>query len=247
VTFGGLRPPHGAMAELAVAPGEHRMFFAPVPDGVDAATAAALPAAALTSLLPLKYGAKLQPGDTVLINGATGVAGKLAVQISKLLGAGRVVGTGRSPTSLSTLTSLGADEVIDLTAPDTEIAQAFTEKAGDGFDVVLDFLWGHPTELLLKTLVPKEAGFARHKTRLIQAGESAGSTVALAADMLRTSGLEITGVGSIDPESLKEGVAQVWDWARAATLAMDLSRVPLRDIAEAWERRIDGARTVIVP
>lgn len=144
VTFGGIKPPHGAMAEIAVAPGEYRGFFASVPDGVDSATAAALPAAALTSLLPLKYGVKMHPGDTVLINGATGVSGRLAVQIAKLLGAGRVVGTGRSSAGLSSLAGLGADEVIDLKAPDTEVTRAVTEKAGDGFDVVLDFLWDTP-------------------------------------------------------------------------------------------------------
>jgi NADPH2:quinone reductase len=247
VTFGGIKPPHGAMAELAVVPSMYRAFIATVPDSVDAATAAALPGAALTSLLPLKYGVNLQPGETVLINGATGVSGKLAVQIAKLLGAGRIVGTGRSGNNLASLQALGADAIIDLKAPDAEVTQAFSEEAGHGYDVVLDLLWGHPTELLLKTLIPKEAGFAKHRTRLVQIGEAAGPTIALSAEMVRTSGVELTGAGGVSPEVVPQAVAQAWEWAATSRLKMDLTRVPLRDIAEAWERGVDGSRTVIMP
>ena len=103
-----------------------------------------------------KWGAKLQAGETVLINGATGVSGKLAVQTAKLLGAGRVVGTGRNVGHLTRIQELGADAVIDLRKPDEEVMDEFQKQAGDGYDVILDFLWGHPTELLIKTLVPRE-------------------------------------------------------------------------------------------
>jgi NADPH2:quinone reductase len=87
VAFGGVRPPYGTMAEIAVVPHEYEQFVTRSPHGVDAAVAASLPASALTSLLPLKYAAKLQPGETVLIHGATGVSGKLAAQIARRLGA----------------------------------------------------------------------------------------------------------------------------------------------------------------
>ncbi len=93
VGFGGVTSPYGALAERTVVPATHTV---PVPDGVDAVIAAALPASALTALFPLKWTAQLQPGETVLVNGATGVSGKLAVQIARLLGAGRVIGTGRN-------------------------------------------------------------------------------------------------------------------------------------------------------
>jgi NADPH2:quinone reductase len=97
VGFGGVKAPYGAMAEKTVIP---EGYYVPVPEGVDAVIAAALPASALTSLFPLRWGAKLQPGETVLINGSTGVSGKLAVQIAKILGAGRVIGTGRNEKSM---------------------------------------------------------------------------------------------------------------------------------------------------
>lgn len=140
VAFGGVRPPYGTMAEITVVPHEYITFVTPVPHGVDAAIAAALPASALTSLLPLKYRANLQPGETVLVNGATGVSGKLAVQIARLLGAGRIVGTGPNEENLASLPALGAAATIDLKAPDETATRAFADEAGEGYDVILDFL-----------------------------------------------------------------------------------------------------------
>jgi NADPH:quinone reductase-like Zn-dependent oxidoreductase len=247
VTFGGVTPPYGTMAQIAVVPQRYRMYLTPVPEGVTASVAAALPASALTALLPLKYGDKLQSGETVLINGATGVSGKVALQIAKLLGAGRIVGTGRDEEGLRSIMQLGADAGIDLKQSDEDITEALLQEAGQGYDIVLDFLWGHPTELLLRTLVPKEARLATHRTRLIQIGEAAGSTVSLSAEMLRTSGLEMTGVGNIPPEVVPEGMQQVWAWIQTRQLQIDIEEVPLLEIAEAWQRKTEGKRIVIVP
>jgi NADPH:quinone reductase-like Zn-dependent oxidoreductase len=246
VGFGGVRPPFGAMAEQAVIP---HAAFVPVPEGVDAVTAAALPASALTSLFPLKWTAKLQPGETVLINGATGVSGKLAVQIAKLLGAGRVVGAGRNAQSLTQLGELGADAVIDLKQSDEQLAAAFRKEAQTGYDIVLDFLWGHPTEVLISTLVPHELGFTQRKVRLVQIGEMAGPTISLSADALRTSGLEICGVGAgISPEAIAEGTNQVWDLIKAGKLRMDVEPVPLQEVERAWQRTdVHGKRIVLIP
>jgi NADPH:quinone reductase-like Zn-dependent oxidoreductase len=209
---------------------------------------AALPASALTSLFPLKGAAKLQQGETVLVNGATGVSGKLAIQIAKLLGAGRVIGTGRNETSLQLLPKLGADAVIDLKLPDEQLAEAFKREAGAGYDVILDFLWGHPTEVLLKTLIPSEIHLSK-RVRLIQIGEMAGTAISLSGDMLRTSGLEIYGAAAgLTPESMGEGANQVWDWLKDGKLNMDIERVPLKDIESAWQRMdFQGKRMVIIP
>jgi NADPH2:quinone reductase len=235
------------MAEKAVVPQQYSEHIYPVPQGVAASVAAALPASALTSLFPLKYGAKLQSAETVLINGATGVSGKVALQIAKLLGAGRVVGTGRDEEGLHAIMQLGADAGIDLKQSDEHITEAFLQEAGKGYDIILDFLWGHPTELLLKTLVPKEAGFATHKTRFVQIGEAAGSTLSLSAEMLRTSGVEMTGAGNVSPEVIPEAVKQVWEWIKEHKLQIDIEEVPLKDIAEVWQRKLPGKRFVIVP
>jgi NADPH2:quinone reductase len=246
VGFGGAKAPYGAMAEKTVVPKEYTV---PVPDGIDAVTAAAMPASALTSLFPLKWGAKLQPGETVLINGATGVSGKLAVQIAKLLGAGRVIGTGRNPQSMKKVLELGADAVIDLKQSDEKLAEAFKKEAGKGYDVILDFLWGHPTEVLVKTLVPAELSFARGRIRLIQIGEKAGTTISLSADSLRTSGLEIFGgAAGVTPEAIGVGAQQVYDWIKASKLHMEIEQVPLKDIESVWKRAdFQGKRIVVIP
>jgi NADPH:quinone reductase-like Zn-dependent oxidoreductase len=247
IGFGGMRPPYGAMAQRAVIPAAYQV---PIPDGVDAVTAAAMPGSALTALFPLKWGAKLQPGETVLINGATGFAGRLAIQVAKLLGAGRVVGTGRDAASLRSVHALGADGVIDLKQSPDRLATAFKDVAGEtGYDVILDFLWGRPTETLIKTLVPDKLAFARGRTRLVQIGESAGPTITLAADALRTSGLEISGAGSgLTPEAIAEGATQVWEWIKAGKLQAEIEAVPLKDVARAWGRAdLHGKRIVLVP
>jgi NADPH:quinone reductase-like Zn-dependent oxidoreductase len=245
VGFGGVKAPYGAIAEKTVIP---EGYYVPVPEGVDAVTAAALPASALTSLFPLRWGAQLQPGETVLINGSTGVSGKLAVQIAKILGAGRVIGTGRNEKSMQQVKELGADAVIDLKQSDEQLAEAFQREAGEGYDVILDFLWGHPTEVLVKTLIPAEIRMSK-PVRLIQIGEKAGASISLSADSLRTTGLQIFGgAAGITPEAIGEATNQVWDLLRAGKLHMDIEQVPLRDIENVWKRTdYEGKRIVVIP
>src|SRR5271169_6529935 len=139
VFFGGTRAPYGAMAQLTVV---SRAFCFPVPQAVDDETAAALPNPGVSAWLSLAVRAKLVPGDNVLILGATGVTGKLAVKIAKLLGAGRVVAAGRNQEALSTLHRLGADAIIRLDASAKELGEAFVREAGQaGFQVVIDYVW----------------------------------------------------------------------------------------------------------
>jgi NADPH:quinone reductase-like Zn-dependent oxidoreductase len=248
VAFGGTRPPYGTLAEKALVPKEYAAYMTRVPDGVDPGVAAALPAPALTSLLSLKWGAKaLQPGQTVLINGATGVAGKLAVQIARLLGAKRVVGTGRDDASLRELPKLGADATIDLKQSDEALAAAFAEAARDGYDVILDYVWGHPTEVLFRMLTPTTAGFAERRIRYVQIGASAGPTLTLNAEVLRTSGLELGGAVEVSPDVIQGAMKMLWEWIRERKLTIDIETMPLRDIASAWNRKTAGARIVIAP
>jgi NADPH:quinone reductase-like Zn-dependent oxidoreductase len=244
VGFGALRPPYGAFAEKAVS-----QHTTPIPDGIDPVKAAAMPRSILTSLLPLKYSARLQPGETVLINGATGVSGRIAVQVAKMLGAGKIIGTGRNAKSLKLLPELGADTVIDLSQPDDHIREAFAaEDARNKIDVVVDFLWGHPAELLIHTFIPKEAGFARRAIRYIQIGEKAGPHLSLPGAALRTSGLQLMGIGMISMETLGEEMTHVWNGIREDKFYMEIERVPLAEIATAWQQdNLAGKRLVIIP
>src|SRR6202022_2088363 len=144
--FGGPRRPYGAMAERTVV---RRAQCFSVPEDVDDDTAAAIANPGVSAWLSLKHSAKLAAGETVLILGATGVTGKLAVQTAKLLGAGRVIAAGRNEQVLSTLHDLGADSTIRLDKPGQDLTETFAREAGDaGFDVIIDYLWGPPTEAL---------------------------------------------------------------------------------------------------
>lgn len=225
-----------------------RAYGVPIPRGVDPAVAAAVPGTALASYLPLRFGARLEAGEAVLVQGATGFAGRLAVQVAKLLGAGRVVGSGRDPGSLRALLDLGADAVIDLTGSDEKVVAAFRQEAlGDGYGVVLDLLWGHPTEMFLQALTPEDLAFAAHQTRLVQIGAAAGPAIALPADALRTSGLRLQGAGDgLTAERVAEAMAQVWGWIQEGKLQAEVERVALRDIEHAWHRRdLHGRRQVV--
>jgi len=155
VFFGVARPPYGTMAERALAAG---WMCIPVPDGPDDATAAGIANPAMSSWVALSARAKFVAGESVLILGATGVAGQLAVQIAKRRGARRVVGAGRNPQALEKLKSLGADAVISLDQEPVALVAAFrSEFAGAGVDVVLDYLFGQPAESVLKAIAQKGA------------------------------------------------------------------------------------------
>ena len=239
-----MRPPYGAFAEKAAV-----KHFVPIPNGIDPAVAAAVPPSALSSYLPLKYTAKIEKGETVLINGATGVSGRIAIQVAKMLGAGRVIGTGRNEASLKLLESLGADAVIDLKQPDEQLLAAFEKEKGDGgYDIVIDFLWGRPAEILLKSFVPKDMGLPKKTIRYIPIGVKAGDGAYVTGEMLRTSGLQISGMGRITHEDISAGTSQVWEWIKENKLYMDIEKVPLADIGQAWLRNdLAGKRLVIIP
>src|SRR5216684_4439144 len=248
VFCGGCRRPYGMMAERTVV---SRTWCLPIPDGIDNVTAAALPNPALSSWLSLVWRAQLKGGETVLILGATGVAGKLAVQIAKHLGAGRVVAAGRNEEVLGTLNDLGADATIHLDQPDKELAEAFIHEASyKPFDVIIDYLWGHPTEVLLDALTGHDLKAEATRIRLVEIGEMAGPTIALSAAALRSSGLELygSGGGSVPHEAIFEAFTQVWALATGGKLRIKTEPVPLADVESAWQRRdLDGRRLVIVP
>jgi len=248
VFCGGARPPYGMMAEQTVV---SRVRCLPVPDAVDDDTAAALPNPALSSWLPLVWRARLKQGETVLILGATGVAGKLAIQIAKHLGAGRVVAAGRNKDVMETLPDLGADATIDLGKPDQELIADFErETRRKHFDIVLDYVWGHPTELLLNALTGHDVTTENNSVRLIEIGEMAGPAISLSAAALRSSGIEIygSGGGSVPHTAIFEVFPQLWALAASGKLRIETEAVPLAEIQNAW-RRADapGRRLVIKP
>src|SRR5713226_9652362 len=245
VFFGGPRRPYGAMAERTVAP---RAFCFPVPAGIDDDTAAALPNPGVSAWLSLTHRAKLTAGETVLILGATGVTGQLAVQIAKLLGAKRVIGAGRNERVLSKLGELGADATIQLEQPTDSLKDAFAREAGEaGFDVIFYFIDTPTTETLLAAITKSEFAVVTKETRLVQVGESAGPAIALPAAVLRSTALTILGTAGIPSrEVLVDAMQQVMTRAARGELRMETERVPLADIERAWQRQGESGRRIVV-
>lgn len=246
VFFGGPRKPFGAMAERTVAP---RAFCFSIPAAIDDATAAALPNPGISAYLVLTQSAKLVKGERVLILGATGIAGKLAVQIARLLGASRIVGAGRNPEALNRLRELGADATIQIDQPHDDLQNAFRDEAGkEGFDVVIDYVWGGPTEAFLAAMTRSEITSIGAETRLIQVGESAAPVISLPAAVLRSRALTIRGTAGIPPrDALTNAMKQVLDWAASGLLTIDTETIPLAEIERAWERSERSRRIVIIP
>ena len=248
VYFGGPRPPYGSMAERTVV-SRARCF--PIPDNVNDDIAAAVVNPGLSAWGALVWRAQLAPGETVLILGATGVTGKLAIQTAKLLGAGRVIGAGRNEQVLNTLHDLGADTTIHLGKPGQDLTEAFVHEAGDSFDVIIDYLWGPTTEALLAAIARRDLRAASSRVRLVEVGEGAGPTISLAAAVLRSSRLEILGAGSgsaaASPEMWIEAVRQLMSNVGCGKLRIDTERVPLSEGENAWHQEQHGRRAVIIP
>jgi NADPH:quinone reductase-like Zn-dependent oxidoreductase len=246
VFFGGPRPPYGSFSSLTVV---SRPRAWEIPDGLDDVTAAALPNAALSSWLPLVSTAGFKPGDSVLVLGATGIAGKLAVQIARLLGAGRIVAAGRNSKILEKLPALGADATIKLDDSGGDAGEAFVREAGDsGYQVILDYLWGEPTHTLVSALESAEIRYDMGGPRLVQIGNSAGPIARLAAQSIRSANLTIVGGGFPPPEVFVSTFRQLMESAAAGKITVDTEAVPLVQFPTAWNRGDqDGRRIVIVP
>ncbi len=232
VFFGGPRKPFGTMAERTVV---RPQACWPVPDGVDDITVAALPNPALSSWLPLVHSARLSGGETVLVLGATGTAGRLAIQIAKYLGAGRVVAAGRDQHILATLRDLGADEVISLELDDEALASEFGKASGDGgYDVILDYLWGRPVEVLLTAMTQSSFHLKSSGPRLLQIGASAGPDIRVSADSIRSAGLTITGGGFPPPRKFYEIFGELMAGAAEGKFRIEARPVSLSQVEEVW-------------
>ncbi len=244
VFFGGCRRPFGAMAELTVVP---RAFCFGLPAGLDDDTAAALPNPGVSAWLSLTQRARLVAGETVLILGATGVTGQLAVQIAKLLRAKRVVGVGRNEGILARLGELGADATIQLDQAADTLKEAYLSEMGEGFDVVLDYLWGKPTEALLAAMSKPEFAVAKKETRVVQVGESAGATIDLPAAVLRSTAVTILGTAGIPPmEKLMEAMERVLELGARGELRIETERVAMAEVNGVWGRKEPAGRRVVM-
>jgi NADPH:quinone reductase-like Zn-dependent oxidoreductase len=247
VFFGSARSPFGTFAERSLA---SSLMCLPLPKAIDDVTAAAIANPAMSSWAALTARAKFVPGESVLILGATGVAGQLAVQVARRLGARRIIAAGRNPQALEQLKTLGADAVISLDQDQTSLVSAFhAELAGAGVDVVLDYLWGQPAELLLQAISQKGLRKSTARIRFIQIGESAGKNISLPAATLRSSGLELlgSGFGSASLDQIMRALAEFFQVAAKEPFHFRTKAAPLRDVETLWNTAEKGTRLVFQP
>jgi NADPH:quinone reductase-like Zn-dependent oxidoreductase len=238
------RAPFGSIAERAVA---QEKFCVPLPEGLDAVTAAAMAIPAMSGWMGLKAQARLAPGEVVLVNGATGTSGRLAVQIAKRLGAGKVIATGRNKETLATLGKLGADVVLPLSSDGDALQAAFARAiAEDGIDVVLDYLWGPSAERLLAAIAKsKNTG---RPARFVQIGSSGGGTIALPYAVIRSYPLQMIGcgIGSVSYDVMLQSIAESLQAGANGGLVVESRAVPLASVAEHWADTSSTVRTVFV-
>ena len=230
--------PYGALAELVPVPDSSGF---PVPPGLDPALAAAIGVAGLAGWLALDHSAHLRPGETVLVLGAGGAAGRLTMQSARALGAGLVVGAARGK-SLARLTDLGADAVVDLADEETTVA-GLAAAAPGGYDVIVDYLWG--------PAAPHAMDHATLGARYVQVGNSAAPAATISGAALRNKQITLIGHGlfATSLDARRAAYAQLAAHALDGKITVDMEQTRLEDIGDTWEQLKSGAprKLVVTP
>lgn len=226
----------GTMAERTVIDTRRSV---PVPDDVDPVVLAAAMNPAMSSWVALRRRVSFRSGQSVLILGATGNAGRMAVQVARLFGASRVIGAARNATALASLVPLGADAVLPLNR---------VSEAAD-VDVVIDYLWGEPAAAAMTGLITARPDRGRQIT-WIQIGSIAGATCPIPSAVLRAARLQIvgSGIGSVPGRDWQEELPELVQAVGRGTFDVRAKAVPLRDVRQAWsEAAAGGDRIVLIP
>jgi NADPH:quinone reductase-like Zn-dependent oxidoreductase len=233
--------PDGSMAQRTVVPSAQCVAL---PDELDDVTAAALANPGVSSWAAYMERAKLVTGETVLVNGATGTAGRLAVQIARHLGAKKVIATARNADALTAVAALGADVTIPLGEDETALESRFKEQFAEGVDVVIDYLWGKSAERLL--IAAAKAGAEAVPIRFVHVGSASGPDITLPGAVLRASAIELmgSGIGSIPLDRLVRCAGALLQAAVPAGLQIAATAVPLSDVEQAWPHDDSARRTV---
>lgn len=226
VYFGMAAAPFGSFAERAAAVSAS---VVDVPDGIDDGTALCFGIAGMAGWTSLEWRARLEPGETVVVLGATGMVGRIAVQAAKLLGAGRVVAAGRNETALAEVAELGADATVPIT--EDGFTDALREAAPDGIDLILDPIWGSAAMQALDAGAPE--------VRLIQVGNASGPAAEVMAPPFRNRHASIIGHTNfrVPAEVKNDSFRRMCEHAAAGDLRVDHEEIPLAEVGEAWRRQ----------
>jgi NADPH:quinone reductase-like Zn-dependent oxidoreductase len=231
--------PYGALAERCLVRARQCIEL---PDSLDDVTAAAIANPGMSAWAALVERARLQPGETVLVNGATGSAGRLAVQLAKFLGAGRVIATGRNERELNELLSIGADVVVPFTLGALHpfgakhYEEALKEQLAGGINIAVDYLWGESAKTVI-VAIAKTVEDATPVRFVHVGGASREEEIALPGAALRSSAIQLMGSGvkSIPFAKLLDAIKNVFQIAEPAKLQIATQVAPLSKIEEAWK------------
>ncbi len=243
VYFALPKAPYGGMAERTVVPSARCVAL---PDALDDVTAAAIANPGMSSWAAYTERARLKPGETVLVNGATGAAGRLAVQIAKYLGAKKVIATARNAAALESVSALGADVTIPLVENADALEGRFKQQFADGVDVVIDYLWGRSAERLL--IAGAKAAAEAVPIRFVQVGSASGSDITLPSAVLRSSAIELmgSGIGSIPLDRFVGAIGALLQATVPGGFGIATRTVPLSDVKQAWSEEDGTRRTVLI-
>ncbi len=229
--------PFGAFAERTLV--DEGDLYA-VPSGLDPALAVCLGVSGMAAWLGLAWRARLAEGETVLVLGASGVVGQIAVQAARLLGAGRVVAAARDEAALERAGSLGADALVRL---EGDYGAALKDASEGGYDVVLDPLWGEPAVAAIAAVKP----FGR----VVHLGQSAGAEATLTSASVRSTPIDLLGYTNytVGEEEKRAAFAAMTEHAAAGDIRVAIERLSLDDVPDAWQRQGSSphAKLVIEP
>jgi NADPH:quinone reductase-like Zn-dependent oxidoreductase len=238
-------PQRGSMAErVAIDPRRS----VPLPVTTDVVTVAAAMNPAMSSWMALRNRIAFQPGQSVLVLGATGNAGQMAVQIAKHLGASQIIAAGRDPQRLAILTELGADTIVSLAGDPVTTGRSLGQAAAD-VDVVLDYLWGPATEHNMSAVLTHRTNKS-HPLTWIEIGSMSGLQITLPSAWLRAVRLQIlgSGQGSVSTQDIISELPELATQITTGTYTIDTVSTPLSQVQAAWNAAVKpGQRIVFVP
>jgi len=237
------KAPYGSMAERTVVPSAQCVVL---PDQLDDVTGAAIANPGASSWVACKERARLKAGETVLVNGATGTAGRLAVQIAKYLGARKVIATARNAEALESVVALGADVTIPLVDNEAALEDCLKQQFAEGVDVVIDYLWGKSAERLL--IAGAKAGPDAVPIRFVQIGSVSGANITLPSAVLRSSAIALmgSGIGSVPLDRFVRCIGDLLQANAARGFEIATRSVPLADVEQAWSNDDSARRTVFI-
>ncbi|MDM8083446.1 zinc-binding alcohol dehydrogenase family protein [Cellulomonas cellasea] len=241
-----LLPPGSSRGSMAERVAVDTRRAVTLPDDSDPLRVAAAMNPAMSSWVALRRRVSFRPGQGVLVFGATGNAGQLAIQVAKELGAGTVTAVGRGAARLEALRDVGADVVVPLDGDLGEAAQAVGRAAAE-VDVLLDYLWGPPTQHVLAAVVGSRADPAR-RLDWVQIGSVAGPDITLPSAALRRVNLRVlgSGQGSVSPEAMEAELGDLARWIDAGAFTVGVQAVGLADVEQAWTMPVPSGRRVVV-